>query len=166
MFATSDASYSSCALVLVDCHDVLCDCVIGCFLNCWCLPVSGAFLFLFWFLYCLFVFFTCGRQSCTDSARSRIFSAIFAFRLLLGTAFLSVPGTRQSMCHHNDHRFEKVLSGLLGWEWPSQQKTAATMLDGVDWEIKHNSSHIGYGSDWSTPKRIVAYSNWFWSKPM
>ena len=30
------------------------------------------------------------------------------------------------------------------------------MLDGVDWEIKHNSSHIGYGSDWSTPKRIVA----------
>ena len=30
------------------------------------------------------------------------------------------------------------------------------MLDGVDWEIKHDSSHIGYGSDWSTPKRMVA----------
>ena len=38
MAATAPVHWCWLQLLCVDCRDVLCDCVIGCFLNCWCLP--------------------------------------------------------------------------------------------------------------------------------
>ena len=38
MAATAPVRWCWLQLLCVDCRVVLCDCVIGCFLNCWCLP--------------------------------------------------------------------------------------------------------------------------------